>query len=275
LTDSSGPGESASSARRTTPTRSVTSSSATCRSTGTRDRSSHQPEGRPHPLLQGVKSILDVEDVIDLVNISVAAKLIPRSSRLRQEGGEVLHRPLGGFKEVAPRDQARAGDGALATSTAMRIFGPTRRAQNADPEISSYANFTFVPMPAGQHLHRRPGGGMGDAQAAPLQGGRRPPPLLQLRQRERPHHARDPRVLREGSGDARDHDADRVLQGPGGLRAGGLADHPHKRSSRSRRGAPARVGGGGLAHRTLVDQWPWPGPCTARRAWSSTTTPTT
>jgi acetyltransferase len=51
----------------------------------------------------------------------------------------------------------------LAHSYGMRLFGPNSQGiQNADPEISVYANFTFVPMKPGNISIIAQGGGMGE-----------------------------------------------------------------------------------------------------------------
>ena len=51
----------------------------------------------------------------------------------------------------------------LAHSYGMRLFGPNSQGiQNADPEVSVYANFTFVPMKPGNISIIAQGGGMGE-----------------------------------------------------------------------------------------------------------------
>ena len=77
----------------------------------------------------------------------------------------------------------------------MRIFGPNSQGiQNADPEVSVYANFTFVPMKPGNISIIAQGGGMGEMLKLHLHNvGLGPPHVLLLRQRVRPDDARDPR----------------------------------------------------------------------------------
>ena len=51
----------------------------------------------------------------------------------------------------------------LAHKHNIRLFGPNSQGiQNADPEISVYANFTFVPMKPGNISIIAQGGGMGE-----------------------------------------------------------------------------------------------------------------
>ena len=111
------------------------------------------------------KSVLDVPDQIDLVNISVKYDLVPAVIKECGEKGvkfAIVH--TAGFKEVgeegAKREQAMVE---LAHSFGMRIFGPNSQGiQNADPEVSVYANFTFVPMKPGNVSIVAQGGGMGE-----------------------------------------------------------------------------------------------------------------
>ena len=69
-----------------------------------------------------------------------------------------------GFKEVGEEGIKREREMVeLAHSYGMRIFGPNSQGiQNADPEISVYANFTFVPMKPGNISIIAQGGGMGE-----------------------------------------------------------------------------------------------------------------
>ncbi|MFH1754122.1 MAG: acetate--CoA ligase family protein, partial [Candidatus Latescibacterota bacterium] len=111
------------------------------------------------------KSVLDVPDQIDLVNISIRADLLPA---VIQECGEkgvkfcIVH--SAGFKEVGEEGIKREREMVeLAHKYGMRIFGPNSQGiQNADPEVSVYANFTFVPMKPGNISIVAQGGGMGE-----------------------------------------------------------------------------------------------------------------
>ncbi|MBI5480128.1 MAG: acetate--CoA ligase family protein [Deltaproteobacteria bacterium] len=123
------------------------------------------PKGGHIRCFKAFKSILDVDDPIDLVNISVAAKLIPQVIEdCGKKGVKFCIVHSAGFKEVGPEGIKREQEMvALAHEYGMRIFGPNSQgAQNADPEISSYANFTFVPMRPGNISIVAQGGGMGE-----------------------------------------------------------------------------------------------------------------
>jgi acyl-CoA synthetase (NDP forming) len=111
------------------------------------------------------KSVLDVPDEIDLVNISVKYSLVPGVIKECGEKGvkfAIVH--TAGFKEVGPEGVAREREMVeLAHGYGMRIFGPNSQGiQNADPEVSVYANFTFVPMKPGNISIIAQGGGMGE-----------------------------------------------------------------------------------------------------------------
>jgi acetyltransferase len=106
------------------------------------------PKGGHIRSFKAFKSVLDVPDVIDLVNISVKYSLVPA---VLEECGKkgvkfaIVH--TAGFKEVGEEGIQREREMVeLAHSYGMRLFGPNSQGiQNADPEISVYANFTFVP----------------------------------------------------------------------------------------------------------------------------------
>ncbi len=110
-------------------------------------------------------SVLEVPDVIDLVNISVKYSLVPG---VLEECGKkgvkfaIVH--TAGFKEVGEEGLRREREMVeLAHSYGMRLFGPNSQGiQNADPDVSVYANFTFVPMKPGNISIIAQGGGMGE-----------------------------------------------------------------------------------------------------------------
>ena len=123
------------------------------------------PKSRHIMSLKTYKSVLEVPDPIDLVNISVNYKLVPG---VLEECGKkgvkfaIVH--TAGFKEVGEEGLRRERDMvALAHRYGMRIFGPNSQGvQNSEPEISAYANFTFVPMKPGNISIIAQGGGMGE-----------------------------------------------------------------------------------------------------------------
>ncbi len=123
------------------------------------------PKERHISSLKCFKSVADVPDDIDLVNISVNYKLVPGViEECGKKGVKFAIVHTAGFKEVGPegleREKAMV---ALAHKHGMRIFGPNSQgAQNSDPEISAYANFTFVPMKPGNISIIAQGGGMGE-----------------------------------------------------------------------------------------------------------------
>jgi len=111
------------------------------------------------------KSVLEVPDEIDLVNISVKHSLVPTVLKECGEKGikfAIVH--TAGFKEVGEEGIKREREMVeLAHSYGMRIFGPNSQGiQNSDPEVSVYANFTFVPMAPGNISVIAQGGGMGE-----------------------------------------------------------------------------------------------------------------
>ncbi|MBM4116694.1 hypothetical protein FJ251_02995 [bacterium] len=111
------------------------------------------------------KSVLEVPDDIDLVNISIKNTLIPQTLKECGDKGVkfcIVH--SAGFKEVGEEGIQREREMvALAHQYGMRIFGPNSQGiQNSDPEVSVYANFTFVPMKPGNISIIAQGGGMGE-----------------------------------------------------------------------------------------------------------------
>lgn len=123
------------------------------------------PKGGHIRSFKAFRSVLDVEDEIDLVNISVKYSLVPHVIKECGEKGikfAIVH--TAGFKEVGEEGIEREREMVeLAHSYGMRIFGPNSQGiQNADPEVSVYANFTFVPMKPGNISIIAQGGGMGE-----------------------------------------------------------------------------------------------------------------
>jgi len=123
------------------------------------------PKGGHIRSFKAFKSVLDVPDPIDLVNISVKYSLVPAVlEECGQKGIQFAIVHTAGFKEVGEEGIRREREMVeLAHSHGMRIFGPNSQGiQNADPEVSVYANFTFVPMKPGNISIIAQGGGMGE-----------------------------------------------------------------------------------------------------------------
>ncbi len=123
------------------------------------------PKGGAIRSYQSYKSVLDVPVEIDLVNISIKATLLPKIIKeCGEKGVKFLIVHSAGFKEVGEEGIKREREMVeLANSYGMRVFGPNSQGiQNADPEISVYANFTFVPMKPGNISIVAQGGGMGE-----------------------------------------------------------------------------------------------------------------
>ncbi|MEW6367098.1 MAG: acetate--CoA ligase family protein [Acidobacteriota bacterium] len=123
------------------------------------------PKDRHIATYRCFKSVLDVPDEIDLVNISVNYKLVPGViEECGKKGVKFAIVHTAGFKEVGEEGIKREREMvALAHKHGIRIFGPNSQGvQNSDPEVSAYANFTFVPMKPGNISIIAQGGGMGE-----------------------------------------------------------------------------------------------------------------
>jgi acetyltransferase len=110
-------------------------------------------------------SISDVPDEIDLVNISIKNTLVPV---VLEECGKkgvkfaIVH--TAGFKEVGEEGlKLERQIVEIAHKHGMRVYGPNSQGiQNSDPEVSVYANFTFVPMIPGNISIVAQSGGVGE-----------------------------------------------------------------------------------------------------------------
>ncbi len=110
-------------------------------------------------------SISDVPDEIDLVNISIKNTLVPI---VLEECGKkgvkfaIVH--TAGFKEVGEKGRELEKQIVeIAHKHGMRIYGPNSQGiQNSDPEVSVYANFTFVPQIPGNISIVAQSGGVGE-----------------------------------------------------------------------------------------------------------------
>lgn len=124
------------------------------------------PKGGTIRSIQAYKSILDVPcDTIDLVNISIRNIYVPDVlAECGQKGVKFAIVHSAGFKEVGAEGLALEREMvATAHKYGIRIFGPNSQGiQNADPEVSVYANFTFVPQKPGNISLIAQGGGMGE-----------------------------------------------------------------------------------------------------------------
>ncbi len=123
------------------------------------------PKGGHIQCLKAYRSITEVPDEIDLVNISVQYKLIPAViEECGRKGVKFAIVHSAGFKEVGEEGVRREREMvALAHKYGMRVFGPNSQGvQNADPDVMAYANFTFVPMKPGNVSIVAQGGGMGE-----------------------------------------------------------------------------------------------------------------
>jgi len=110
-------------------------------------------------------SINDVPDDVDLVNISIKNTLVPYVLEDCGKKGvkfAIVH--TAGFKEVGEEGiQLEKQIVDIAHKYGMRIYGPNSQGiQNSDPEISVYANFTFVPMFPGNISIVAQSGGVGE-----------------------------------------------------------------------------------------------------------------
>lgn len=123
------------------------------------------PKSKYIKCFKAYPSIADVPDEIDLVNISIKNTLVPY---VLEECGKkgvkfaIVH--TAGFKEVGEEGLALERQIVeVAHSYGMRIYGPNSQGiQNSDPEVSVYANFTFVPMSPGNISIVAQSGGVGE-----------------------------------------------------------------------------------------------------------------
>jgi len=110
-------------------------------------------------------SIKDVPDEVDLVNISIKNTLVPYVlDDCGKKGVKFAIVHTAGFKEVGEEGvQLEKQIVDIAHKHGMRIYGPNSQGiQNSDPEISVYANFTFVPMFPGNISIVAQSGGVGE-----------------------------------------------------------------------------------------------------------------
>ncbi len=110
-------------------------------------------------------SVSAIPDEVDLVNISIKNTIVPAVLEdCGQKGVKFAIVHTAGFKEVGKEGLALEKQIVeIAHKHGMRIFGPNSQGiQNSDPEVSVYANFTFVPMSAGNISIVAQSGGVGE-----------------------------------------------------------------------------------------------------------------
>lgn len=110
-------------------------------------------------------SVTDIPDDVDLVNISIKNTLVPQIIEDCGKKGvkfAIVH--TAGFKEVGEEGlELERQIVEIAHKYGMRIYGPNSQGiQNSDPEVSVYANFTFVPMFPGNISIVAQSGGVGE-----------------------------------------------------------------------------------------------------------------
>jgi acetyltransferase len=110
-------------------------------------------------------SVSDIPDEVDLVNISIKNTIVPYVLEDCGKKGvkfAIVH--TAGFKEVGEEGlELEKQIVEIAHNYGMRIYGPNSQGiQNSDPDISVYANFTFVPMFPGNISIVAQSGGVGE-----------------------------------------------------------------------------------------------------------------
>jgi acetyl coenzyme A synthetase (ADP forming)-like protein len=110
-------------------------------------------------------SVSEIPDEVDLVNISIKNTIVPYVLEDCGKKGvkfAIVH--TAGFKEVGEEGLALERQIVeIAHKYGMRIYGPNSQGiQNSDPEVSVYANFTFVPMFPGNISIVAQSGGVGE-----------------------------------------------------------------------------------------------------------------
>lgn len=123
------------------------------------------PKERSVAGFRAYKSVLDIPDDVDLVNISIPAKFVPQSiEECGRKGVKFAVVHSGGFRE-AGAEGAKLEEAVVATARkyGVRIYGPNSQGvMNSDPEVSLYANFTFTPMKEGDISILAQSGGVGE-----------------------------------------------------------------------------------------------------------------
>ncbi len=123
------------------------------------------PKSRSIKSFKAYPSVSEVPDEVDLVNISIKNTLVPYVLEDCGKKGvkfAIVH--TAGFKEVGEEGlELERQIVEIAHKYGMRIYGPNSQGiQNSDPEVSVYANFTFVPMFPGNISIVAQSGGVGE-----------------------------------------------------------------------------------------------------------------
>jgi len=123
------------------------------------------PKSKSIKSFRAYPSVSEVPDEVDLVNISIKNTLVPYVLEDCGKKGvkfAIVH--TAGFKEIGEEGlQLERQIVEIAHKYGMRIYGPNSQGiQNSDPEISVYANFTFVPMFPGNISIVAQSGGVGE-----------------------------------------------------------------------------------------------------------------
>jgi acyl-CoA synthetase (NDP forming) len=123
------------------------------------------PKSKYIKTFKAYPSVSAIPDEVDLVNISVKNTLVPAILEdCGQKGVKFAIVHTAGFKEVGEEGLALEKQIVdIAHKYGMRIYGPNSQGiQNSDPEVSVYANFTFVPMFEGNISIVAQSGGVGE-----------------------------------------------------------------------------------------------------------------
>ncbi len=123
------------------------------------------PKSRYIKSFKAYTSVSEIPDEVDLVNISIKNTLVPYVLEDCGKKGvkfAIVH--TAGFKEVGEEGlQLERQIVEIAHKYGMRIYGPNSQGiQNSDPDVSVYANFTFVPMFPGNISIVAQSGGVGE-----------------------------------------------------------------------------------------------------------------
>ncbi len=115
--------------------------------------------------LKAYKSVLEVPDDIDLVNISIRNTFVPLAiEECGKKGVKFAIVHTAGFKEVGEEGAKLEKEIVeIAHKYGMRIYGPNSQGiENSDKDVRVYANFTFTPMTDGNISIVAQSGGVGE-----------------------------------------------------------------------------------------------------------------